>query len=106
MYSTTRLHRLKTASWTTTLMTSMVQLRRMIMQSLQHRRQQGQQQIAHAVTAQARTQPQLLRRVMLRALLALKQPCCRRWHLRTGTQVRTVWRGVCFLAGTALQLMS
>ena len=77
MFSTTRLRRLKTASWTTTLMTSMVQLRRMIMQSLQHRREQGQQQSAQAVAAQAREQPKLLRRVMLRALSPLKQPCCR-----------------------------
>ena len=71
------LRRLKTASWITTLMTSMVQLHRMIMQSLQHRREQGQQQSAQAVAARAREQPQLLRRVMLRALSALKQPCCR-----------------------------
>ena len=77
MNSTTHLRCLKTASWTTTLMTSMVQLRCMIIQSLQHRREQGQQQSTQAVAAPAREQPQVLRHIVLRALSVLKQPCCR-----------------------------
>ena len=103
MFSTTRLRRLKTASWTTTLMTSMVQLRRMIMELATLPRAGSTAERAgcrSASTGAAETAaPRYATRAVSAQAALVQKLTSEDWNASAHRL-----RGMCFLAGTAVQL--